>query len=249
MGEYRNFYITSMPAIPHIICFDECESTHKFMRENIANLAEWTVVTAEYQALGHGRHGRAWIAPKGKNLCFNVLLPTENLKPELYAPTTQIAAITLANILIKNGIDAKIKWPNDILVNKRKICGIISELLNDRISLGIGLNVNTEKSDFAELDRPATSIFIEKGIFFDKNALLQEFLSDFMANFEVLCKKGLLPFIEEWQKMGCFVGHKARVIDGGSVLEGVIEEVQSDGSLLFRTKNGLKTIWSGDLEI
>ncbi|MDR1812253.1 MAG: biotin--[acetyl-CoA-carboxylase] ligase [Candidatus Fibromonas sp.] len=238
-----------MLQIPQIICLDECESTHKYMRENIAGLPAWTVVTAEYQSGGHGRHGRAWIAPKGKNLCFNILLPTENLKPEFYAPTTQIAAITLANMLQKNGIDAKIKWPNDILVNKCKICGIISEFHAPVISLGIGLNVNTEKSDFAELDRPATSMFMEKGKIFEKNALLQEFLSNFKANFETLCKKGLPPFIEEWQKMGCFVGYKARVIDGGSVLEGVIEAIQNDGTLLFRTKNGLKTIWSGDLEI
>jgi len=211
----------------------------------------WAVVTAEYQTGGHGRHGRAWIAPRGKNLCFNVLLPAENLKPEFYAPTTQIAAITLANMLRKNSIDAKIKWPNDILVNKCKICGIISELLSDipKISLGIGLNVNTEKSDFAGLNSPATSMFIEKGKIFDKESLLQEFLMDFRMNIESLCEKGLLPFIEEWRRMGCFVGHKARIVEGSSILEGIIEAVQNDGSLLFKTKNGLKTIWSGDLEV
>jgi len=215
------------------------------MRENVADLPEWTVVTAEYQSGGHGRRGRTWVAPKGKNLCFNILLPTENLKPEFYAPTTQIAAITLAKMLRKAGIDTNIKWPNDILANKHKICGIISELVCEKISLGIGLNVNMEKSDFAELDRPATSMFIEKGELFDKNAILQEFLSEFKANFQVLCEKGLQPFIEEWRKMGCFVGHNAKV-DG---LKGIIEKVCDDGSLLFRTENGLKTIWSGDLEI
>jgi len=219
------------------------------MREKAASLPEWTVVTAEYQTGGRGRHGRAWIAPKGKNLCFNILLPTIDLKPEFYAPTTQIAAITLANMLRKKGINSEIKWPNDILVNKRKICGIISELLFPKISLGIGLNVNTEKSDFAGLDKPATSIFMEKGEIFDRESLLQEFLTEFRANFGVLCEKGLLPFIEEWQKIGCFVGHRARVLEGDLVLEGVIESIQDDGSLLFRMENGLKTIWSGDLEI
>jgi len=241
-----NFYLTLMPQI---IQLDECESTHKFMRENAAGLPEWTVVAAEYQTGGRGRHGRAWVAPKGKNLCFNVLLPIEDLKPEFYAPTTQIAAITLAKMLRKSGIDAKIKWPNDILVNKHKICGIISELLNNRISLGIGLNVNTEKSDFAGLDRPATSMFAEKGELFDRTLLLQEFLADFREKFELLCKKGLLPFIEEWRKMGCFIGNKAKILDGATVLEGIIESIQNDGSLLFRMENGLKTIWSGDLEI
>jgi BirA family transcriptional regulator, biotin operon repressor / biotin---[acetyl-CoA-carboxylase] ligase len=234
----------------NFIHLDECESTHKYMRENFANLPAWTVVVAENQTMGRGRHGRAWLAPKGKNLCFNILLWAKNLKPEHYAPTTQIAAITLAEILRKMGIDANIKWPNDILVNKHKICGIISELLPQQcISLGIGLNVNTEKSDFANLDRLATSIYIETGKIFDKNAILQEFLSKFEENFEILKEKGLEPFIEEWKKMGCFTGHKAKIIDKGFVLEGIIEAVNNDGSLLFRTEMGLKTVWSGDLEI
>jgi BirA family biotin operon repressor/biotin-[acetyl-CoA-carboxylase] ligase len=109
--------------------------------------------------------------------------------------------------------------------------------------------VNTQKSDFANLDRLATSIFIETGKIFDKDAILQEFLHRFKANFEILQEKGLEPFIDEWRKMGCFTGHKAKIADGDSVLEGIIETVQNDGSLLFRTEKGLKTIWSGDLEI
>jgi len=234
----------------NLIQLDECESTHKYMRENLANLPEWTVVTAESQTSGRGRHGRVWLAPKGKNLCFNMLLPTANLKPEHYAPVTQIAAITLAEILRGKGIAASIKWPNDILVNKHKICGIISELLLGRsISLGIGLNVNTEKADFANLDRLATSVYIETGKIFDKNAILQEFLLKFKVNFEILQRDGLEPFIEEWRKMGNFTGHKAKIVDGDLVFEGVIEAVNNDGSLLFRTEKGLKTIWSGDLEI
>jgi BirA family biotin operon repressor/biotin-[acetyl-CoA-carboxylase] ligase len=238
-----------MLQIPQIIRLDECESTHRFMRENIANLPEWTVVTAECQTGGRGRHGRAWIAPKGKNLCFNVLLPAKELKPEFYAPTAQIAAITLANMLRKKGINAEVKWPNDILVNKRKICGMISELLFPKISLGIGLNVNMEKFDFAGLDKSATSMFMEKGEIFDRESILQKFLTEFRANFDVLCEKGLPPFIEEWRKMGCFLGYRAKVLEGDLILEGVIESVQNDGSLLFRTEKGLKTIWSGDLEI
>jgi BirA family biotin operon repressor/biotin-[acetyl-CoA-carboxylase] ligase len=233
-----------------IIHLDECESTHKYVRENIVNLQEWTTVTAEYQTEGRGRHGRKWIAPKGKNLCFNILLPTKDLKPEFYAPTAQIAAITFAKMLREIDITAEVKWPNDILVNKHKVCGLISELLGQYISLGVGLNVNTEKSDFDGLDRLATSIFIETGKVWDKNTLLQEFLTLFSENFRILCEKGLQPFIEEWRRMGCFVGHKAKIAEGNSVLlEGIIETVQDNGSLLFRTEKDLKTIWSGDLEI
>jgi BirA family biotin operon repressor/biotin-[acetyl-CoA-carboxylase] ligase len=224
------------------------------MRENLANLREWAVVTAEYQMGGRGRHGRAWVAPKGKNLCFNVLLPAKDLKSEFYAPTTQIAAITLANILKKISINASVKWPNDVLANKKKIWGIISELLSIAhcplsISLGIGINVNTEKSDFAGLDRPATSLFIETGKIWDRNALLMEFLAEFEKNFRILCENGLQAFIEQWRRMGCFVGHKAKIIEGESAQEGVIEAIQDNGSLLFRTEKGLKTVWSGDLEI
>lgn len=243
------YILYRMESAKEIISLDECESTHKYMRENLATLQEWTVVTAEYQTGGHGRHGRAWVAPKGKNLCFNVVLPAKDLKPEFYAPTTQIAAITIAKMLSEKSIDANVKWPNDILVNKCKICGIISELLGTSISIGVGINVNTEKADFAELDRLATSMLIETGKVWDREVLLQEFLQKFKANFDILCKEGLLPFIEDWRKMGCFAGHKARLVEGNSVLDGVIEAINDDGSLLFRTETGLKNIWSGDLEI
>jgi BirA family biotin operon repressor/biotin-[acetyl-CoA-carboxylase] ligase len=74
-------------------------------------------------------------------------------------------------------------------------------------------------------------------------------LERFRSNFELLCRNGLLPFIKEWRCMGCFVGHKARVLEGGSVLEGIIEAIQDDGSLLFRTNEETRIIWSGDLEI
>jgi len=238
-----------VPQLSQIISLGECESTHKYVRENIANLQEWSVVTAEYQTGGRGRHGRAWVAPKGKNLCFNVVLSTKNLKPEFYAPTTQIAAITIAKMLCEKGINANVKWPNDILVNKCKICGIISELLGANISIGIGINVNTQKSDFAGLDRLATSMFIETEKIWDREILLQEFLQKFKVYFEILCKDGLQPFIDDWRKMGCFAGHKARLVEGDSVLEGVIEAIKDDGSLLFRTDAGLKNVWSGDLEI
>jgi BirA family biotin operon repressor/biotin-[acetyl-CoA-carboxylase] ligase len=220
------------------------------MHENFSSLPEWAVVAAEHQTGGKGRHGRVWVAPKGKNLCFNILLPAQNLKPEYYAPSAQIAAITLANILKKMGITASVKWPNDILVNRKKICGIISELLfQNYISLGIGINVNTEVSDFENLDRPATSILIETGKACNKETLLQEFLAEYKANFKTLCEKGLQPFMDEWRSMGCFVGCKAKLMEGESILEGTIEAVQDNGSLLFKTETGLKTIWSGDLEI
>ncbi len=116
----------------NIIRLEQCESTHQYMHEKHTDLPPWTVVTAEYQTGGHGRHNRKWLSPKGKNLCFNLLLPTENLKPELYATVTQIAAITLAGILREKNINAAVKWPNDIYWGNRKICGMLIEnTLND----------------------------------------------------------------------------------------------------------------------
>ncbi|GHV14973.1 bifunctional ligase/repressor BirA [Fibrobacterales bacterium] len=232
------------------IRFAECESTHKYMHANFENLQAGTVVIADYQSGGTGRHNRSWIAPKGKNLSFNILLPTDNLQAKFYAPVTQVAAITLAQILRKNGINATVKWPNDILVEKKKICGIISELLGvgrKAISLGIGLNVNTPAEDLLGIDRPVTSMFIESSVEWNRDELLAEFLTDFAKNFERLVRDGLSPFIEEWSRMGNFVGVKARLVEGSLSLEGVIESVQIDGSLLFKTADGLKNIWSGDL--
>lgn len=234
--------------------FAECSSTHAYVRANLPTLFPGALVVADSQPSGHGRHRRAWVSPPGLNLSFNLLLPLHGIAPERWAQITQIAALELANLLAEAGVPVAVKWPNDLLWKKHKICGLISELLTCEgerlLSLGIGLNVNTQPEHFAGLDRLATSLKAIKGIHWNREALLQAFVDRFLKALELFRETGPAPWIEKWRRMDCFLGHQAKVVEGGSTIEGVIESIYDDGSLGFRCASGeLRAIWSGDLEI
>jgi BirA family biotin operon repressor/biotin-[acetyl-CoA-carboxylase] ligase len=228
----------------------ECDSTQEEAKRRLAELPNFSVVSADFQSGGHGRHNRAWIAPAGKNLLFSIVLPLDGLPPERWAQITQLAAISLALVLRKEGVAVSLKWPNDLLFGKEKICGIISEIKEKKLILGIGLNVNVDAADLASLGRPASSLKIITGKDWDRRSVLDGFLNIFVQNWQIFTAQGMAPFVEEWRQMGQFVGHKAQVVEGNSVLDGTIEGVNEDGSLSFRLADGnVRTIWSGDLNI
>jgi BirA family biotin operon repressor/biotin-[acetyl-CoA-carboxylase] ligase len=228
----------------------ECGSTQEEIKHRIAELPDFSVVSADFQSGGHGRHNRAWVAPAGKNLLFSMLLPLGGLPPERWAQITQLAAISLAQFLRQEGVSVSLKWPNDLLFGKEKICGIISEIKEKKLVLGIGLNVNVEAVDLASIGRPASSLKIITGKEWDCNFVLESFEKIFAQNWQIFAAQGMAPFVEEWRQMGQFVGHKAQVVEGNSVLDGTIEGVNDDGSLSFRLVDGnVRTIWSGDLNI
>lgn len=162
-------------------------------------LEEGTVIRADYQSAGKGHHGSAWLSVRGKNLLFSILLKPEFLPAEEAFHLSRIVSLSLVEVIGKQGIKAHIKWPNDILVGRRKICGILIEnsIVLNRIShcvIGVGLNVNQEKFD-AGIPAP-TSLSMEKGCQFDMNLLLDEFRSA----------------MEEWYQV-LLSGDKARIMD------------------------------------
>ncbi len=237
------------------LLFSECSSTHRYMHETYARLAPGTLVVADAQTAGRGRHDRVWRAPPGKNLSFSLLVPLEGLPPERWAQVTQVAAITLASLLRSLGVEAAVKWPNDLLWHRHKMCGIISELLGQGdhrlLSLGIGLNVNTEAEDFAGLDRLASSLRLVLGHPLNRAELLRLFIERLEQSLSKFRSEGFAPWIDEWRAMDCFLGTRGRVVgNDGSLLEGIIRDINQDGSLLFLTDKGEeRVIWSGDLEI
>ena len=237
-----------------VFLWNQCESTHQLMRQNAAAWGHGAVVVANDQTGGRGRHGRIWKAPADKNLSFNVLISLEGLKPEHWAQLTQMAAITLANLLRHLGVSVSVKWPNDLLCQRHKLCGILSELIRvgDRrfLSLGIGINVNTDASDFAGLDRLATSLKLQTNQVWNREQCLQQFLPLLDQSFQEFRVHGPSRWIEEWRSMDSFLGTPGRVVDLNGVVEGTIVDVNDDGSLKFRTHRGeWLQIWSGDLEI
>ena len=176
----------------NIIHFDDIDSTNikaKELAQN--NIENGSIIIAEKQTLGSGRFNRKWVSPIGGLWFSLVLRPT--IPPTEAPKITQIAAASIYKTLSDLNITSTIKWPNDILLNDKKLCGILAEMKCDMDSvhylvLGIGMNINIDESDFDDSIKPiATSLKIE----FNKNFERSKLLAKFLYNFEILYNKFL----------------------------------------------------------
>ncbi len=234
--------------------FTHLESTHGYSKENLQDLEAGDIVVADSQSSGRGRHNRKWLSPEGKNLYFNILYPLKGFAPREYPQLMQISAIAIAQVLRTIGVDASVKWPNDILCEKKKLCGMISEILDRNgeklLTLGVGIDVNADEEDLKEIDRPVTSLKIVLSRSVNREVLLQTIIDKLRQSVELARIKGLLPWIDEWRKMDRFIGNPGRIVEGSETIEGTILDINDDGSLLFCTESGqIVTRHTGDLEI
>ena len=152
-----------------ILYFDSIDSTNSYAKKmGEENIKDGTVIIADEQTSGRGRLGRQWMSPKGKGIWMTILLKP-HIAPSEASKITLAAAYALCTALDKCGLDVRIKWPNDIVVNGKKLCGILTEMSADMdiikyIVVGIGLNANLDAHDFdSAIAATATSIKIEAG--------------------------------------------------------------------------------------
>jgi len=238
----------------NLIYLSETDSTNDYSMSLVSKgILEDTIVVAESQKRGKGRLGRVWLSPPGKNIYMSVIIRPE-LHPKDSTLITLLSAVCSAHaIRAITGLDALIKWPNDIIVNSKKIGGILLELRSepDRIAqavIGIGINVNSERGDFPpELCPIATSIFIETGRHYKRTPIIVEIargIKKYLSNFE---PKTLL---DEWRALSCTLGKEVLVSTPKETLRGWAEDIDETGRLLLRTGDGsLIPIHSGDLSL
>ncbi len=212
--------------------------------------AEGTVIITGEQTAGKGRLKRIWLSPKG-NIALSVIL-----YPSLvYLPSL----IMLASLAVVHSIEAgtglrsQIKWPNDVLVNDRKVCGILIESsvrgnIVDYAIIGIGVNVNLRLFDFPEILSTATSLSDELGRDVSRLRVIRRLLVEVERLYLALQAGGSI--YEEWRDSLVTLGRRVRVKSGKTVYEGIAESVARDGSLLLRHSDGsLSKIVAGDVTL
>lgn len=217
--------------------------------------AEGTMVLADRQTAGRGRLQRVWQSPAGCNLYFSVIL-----RPKIAlakAPQlTFLAGVAVADTLASfcpEGVE--IKWPNDVLINQRKVCGILSELNAEQgkiaAVLGIGVNVNMKKEDFAsEYRQSATSLREETGRMHPREEVLCSFCTHFQRRYELFLNEGFEPLRQAWLFRTKMVGKNVRVRFGKEIKAGVVSGLDEDGALLLAdAKGALERIIAGDATI
>lgn len=144
------------------------DSTTAYVKRERDNLPASGAVIAEEQTGGKGQFGRVWVSPPG-GLYLTVFYPAEALHKEFGLEVARI----LKEILYEEGVEAHLKWPNDLLINGKKVAGTLIECSGGRALIGIGLNVNTPQEVFNNIDQPATSLLIETGVRRDIESLAQ----------------------------------------------------------------------------
>ena len=232
-------------------------STNEWAKElALLGAAEGTVTIAETQTAGHGRLGREWLSPEG-GLWFSVVL-----KPKLRASQAVglvfVAGLAVAEVLRETyGLKVKTKWPNDVLVKGRKVCGILTEtnMTGETVNfsvVGIGINGNfdVEEAFPEELRRTATSLEKEIGKRVNLNQLFRSILKRLEGLYDLLVKEGSAGVLEKWKKYADFLGCRVEVKSENERWIGLALDVDDDGSLAVRLGNGeVQHFFAGDVSI
>lgn len=224
-----------------------------------------TTVVAEEQTAGRGRLRRPWVSPRGMGVYVSMILRPD-LPPRQGPETTLVTALALAHALrTRWALDARIKWPNDVLINGKKVAGILTEMQSDpdRIQflvVGVGINVLQGEKDLpTDVLYPATSVAVEwakasasvplMGAWEQSRAhVLATFLNSMEELYGLYLQEGLGPLREDLKKMSAVLGKTVRIQVSDGVVEGLARDLTDRGALVVETPCGiLETIWVGDI--
>jgi len=239
----------------HVFFSREVGSTNEWARELAEKGAEeGTVTLVQMQTAGRGRLGREWISPRG-GLWFSLIL-RPNQKARQAAKLVFVASLAVAEVLHqKYGLRTETKWPNDVLANGRKICGILAEMNTkgeyvNYVILGVGLNADFSVSDsLPELLKPdAASIESELGRKIQLENLLKALLEKMEEVYYSFLETGFPPVLDRWKLYAGFLGKLIVVREQHQSLKGVASDVDVDGALIMKLEDGTtRRILVGDV--
>lgn len=245
------FHLNTKVLARKLYYFESCNSTMdmalKLAEENVP---EGTLVVAETQTKGRGRLNRHWLSPKYKGIYLSLIL-RPMIAPNQAPLLTLLSAVAVCQALESFcGILARIKWPNDILINQKKVGGILTELNAEMdvvrfVIVGIGLNVNNEKEYLLD---SATSLKVEKKVAIYRVGLLQEILRSMENLYFDFQKKKTKDILQLWRGFALSLGKRVRIVSLQEEFEGQAIDVDEDGSLLVRSDAGIiRRVTTGDV--
>ncbi|UCC33517.1 MAG: biotin--[acetyl-CoA-carboxylase] ligase [Candidatus Bathyarchaeota archaeon] len=224
--------------------FTEATSTNDIAKKLASKGAEeGTVVISETQTLGRGRLSRRWASPRGGIWLSTVLRP--QIKPKEAPKLTLVAAVVVAQTIKEIfGLNAEIKWPNDVLIKGRKVCGILTETsikgeTIDFAVVGIGINANTSLDSFPErLRGTLTSLKKELGEEIDREDFLRALFEKLEHYYRLLEEEKFDLILQEWRSLGGFLGQHVEVISLDEKIVGQAVDVNQNGKLVIKLEDG-----------
>lgn len=234
-----------------IISYASLDSTNRLAMEMAEKGApEGLVIFAEHQTHGKGRQGRTWVSPKAKGLYFSVILRPKIQIQEL-PKITLMAAVAVARALAdESGLSFKIRWPNDLLLDGKKICGILTEMRAEpdrvrHVVLGIGVNINSSRRDLPDI---ATSLKEATGKAWNRCRIAARILENIEEGYRKISKGEFSDLAHVWEELSAVSGKRVTAKTLGGAITGTAVGIDEDGALWIRQDTGLQTkVVSGDI--
>jgi BirA family biotin operon repressor/biotin-[acetyl-CoA-carboxylase] ligase len=235
----------------NVLYYPSVTSTNELAKREAGRGAnEGTIIVADEQTRGRGRLKRAWLTPEGNIALSVILYPDVSI---LHSLIMLAALAVVRSIETVTGLETQIKWPNDILINGKKVCGILVEndLQGGKVNyavIGIGINVYLRPEDSPEIRLSATSLYGESGKQVSRLKVIRHLLVEMERLYTNLSPGGSV--YEEWRNRLVTLGKEVRITEGETVYEGVAESVDIYGSLMLRSPDGsLRKILAGDVTL
>lgn len=234
--------------------FEKVSSTNTVAKQQAQKGAkEGTTIIAETQTKGKGRLNRPWASPEG-GVWLSIIMRPE-MKAEEALKITLVTAVAVANALRKMfGLKVEIKWPNDVLVNGKKVCGILAEASSkgktvDSVVVGIGINAGFSLDVLPkELQATATTLREVLKSDVDVEKLVCVLLKEFEDRYKMLKTKNFKTLLNEWRGMAGFLGKKVEIYGFGKKFEGTAVNIDEDGALIVKLADGsTRKVLSGDV--
>ena len=229
--------------------FEEIGSTNDYLLEN-SKKNKISICLTESQTKGRGRNSKEWQSPKYENIYMSISFST-NQDLKFFSSFSLVTALSVQKALTKHKFDTKIKWPNDIYINSKKVGGILIETLskdkNNIVVVGIGLNVFMKSN--SKIDREWTSLILEnESMSIDRNKIISDIANELLIDKKTFEEKGFGAFSKNFNELNILKNKKVSL--SNSQYDDVVAlDVNEDGSLNLKTKGEISKIFSGEVSI
>ncbi|MBG2877606.1 bifunctional biotin--[acetyl-CoA-carboxylase] ligase/biotin operon repressor BirA [Proteus alimentorum] len=229
------------------------DSTNQYLIQRISELKSGDVCIAEYQSAGRGRRGRQWISPFGRNLYLSMYWKLDQ-GPAAAIGLSLVVGVIMAEVLQKLGADGvKVKWPNDLYLNDKKLSGILVELTGKtgdvaHIVTGIGINIAMSKNQNEAINQQWINLE-QVGIKIDRNELACEITNALREAFVQFEKQGLSVFIERWKRLDNFMDRRVKLIIGEKEIFGIAKGINDQGALLLEQDGKIIPYIGGEISL
>ncbi|MHC1721473.1 MAG: biotin--[acetyl-CoA-carboxylase] ligase [Clostridiaceae bacterium] len=237
--------------------FDTLDSTNDKAKELASKPGlDGAVVISEEQTTGKGRLGRNWVSPKHKGIWMSIILKPD-LEPAVVPRITHVSAASVISAFKELGIDALVKWPNDIIINNKKICGILTEMSGEinkisYIVVGIGINANLTREDIpADIIEKASSLLVETGCEADRKLIAAKVLNIFETLYNNFLNTGSIEdSIKICRENSILIGRDVRLISRQKESRAHAIDINSNGELIVRFEDGrIEAVISGEVSV